>query len=66
MRLLFGRAILEQVFRGANVNFRKTGDKSLYQFIIHDLMNEELVWKFAELRKETHGHVYSHHLSYDS
>lgn len=29
-------------------------------------MNEELVWKFAELREETHGHVYSHHLSYDS
>ena len=29
-------------------------------------MNEELVWNTAEICEETHGHVYSHHLSYDS
>ena len=29
-------------------------------------MNEELVCHTAEVCEETHGHVYSHHLSYDS
>ena len=55
-----GEQSLEQVFRGANVNFRKMATSHCTKFIVRFWMNEELVWAYCgSMRRNTRTCVQS-------